>query len=277
MLYVATIHFATPKWIAIQQRYMKKNIHEEFHVFAILNGISQEYHSEFYRVVAAGGAHEGKLNLLAGEICSQAAPDDVLLFLDGDAFPIRDPMPAIYEGLENTSMVAVRRDENGDPQPHPCFCAVRVRDWLRLNGDWSPGYMWQDTTGRFVTDVGGNLLRTLERTNSRWTPLLRSNARNDHPLFFGVYADIVYHQGAGFRSPESRVDNETRPWRMKGERLPFVGPQIIRFNADRRQRWTDELHRTSGQLSESWYAAIERDDEFYTKLLSPAKVSQAGD
>jgi hypothetical protein len=36
--------------------------------------------------------------------------------------------------------------------------------------------------------------------------VLRTNRRNPHPLFFGVYGDVIYHHGAGFRLPISRVD-----------------------------------------------------------------------
>ena len=103
--------------------------------------------------------------------------------------------------------MAVRHDENAiDTQPHPAFCAVRVRDWERLHGDWSPGFCWEAENGRLTTDVGGNLLRALERSGDSWTPLLRSNRVNLHPLWFGIYGDIVYHHGAGFRWAVGRVD-----------------------------------------------------------------------
>ena len=65
------------------------------------------------------------------------------MFIDGDAFPIVDPMPVIEEGLAKAPLVAARRAENGnDPQPHPCFCVTTVGTWHSLPGDWSGGYTW---------------------------------------------------------------------------------------------------------------------------------------
>ena len=111
--------------------------------------------------------HAGKLNLMAAEIGAVGKPDDIILFLDGDAFPIADPMPAIHQALSESSLLAVRRAENsGDPQPHPCFCAIRVSEWQRLQGDWSPGMLWTNNAGKLVTDVGANLYGALLRTGS---------------------------------------------------------------------------------------------------------------
>ena len=175
VLYVATVHFRTPKWIDVQQSYLRRNIGEPFKTFAVLDGIDEEYHSRFDRVVAAKGTHEGRLNLLAAEISVVADPDDVILFLDGDAFPVADPMPTIRRALASTSLIAVRRNENqGDRQPHPSFCAVTVGEWKRLHGDWSAGYVWTSETGLSTSDVGGNLLGILERGNIQWTPLVRT-------------------------------------------------------------------------------------------------------
>ena len=81
VLYVATVHFRTPKWIDVQQSYLRRNIREPFKTYAVLDGIEEPYHSRFDRVVAAEGSHEGRLNLLAEEISVVAGPDDVILFL----------------------------------------------------------------------------------------------------------------------------------------------------------------------------------------------------
>ena len=91
------------------------------------------------------------------------------MFLDGDAFPIADPIGLIEDGLAKAPLVAVRRAENvGDPQPHPCFCVTTVGTWRRLPGDWSGGYTWPGHQGKLVTDVGGNLLRALELAELDW-------------------------------------------------------------------------------------------------------------
>ena len=47
--------------------------------------------------------------------------------------------------------------------------------------------------------MGGNLLGLLEDAGIEWYPMLRTNKVNPHPLQFGVYEDLVYHHGGGFR------------------------------------------------------------------------------
>ena len=63
-------------------------------------------------IVDQAGGHAGKLNNLAMEIAHYGEDDDLVMFLDGDAFPIDDPMPLIRSGLAETPLVAVQRAEN---------------------------------------------------------------------------------------------------------------------------------------------------------------------
>src|SRR5438552_3959048 len=186
------------------------------------------------------------------EISQVASPDDLLMFIDGDAFLIADPMPTIREGFEKAPLIAVRRAENfNEPQPHPCFCVTTVRTWNELPGDWTSGYTWPGPTGRRGGDVGGNLLRRLELTGTPWVELLRTNRVNLDPLYYAVYGGIVYHHGAGFRTGElSLVDRagavmewlgnsgrpiiggteRTRFWHAVGERVGDAGDLFGRPN-----------------------------------------------
>ncbi len=269
MLYVATVHFQSPKWIDVQLDYLRRNISEPFRTVAVLNEIDPAFEARFDTVLKAKGPHEGKLNLIAAEIMSSGDPDDIILFLDGDAFPIADPMETIHRALADTSLVAVRRDENwGDRQPHPSFCAVRVSEWRRLQGDWSRGGIWVNNSGNRVTDVGGNLLAALERSGSRWTPLLRSNAWNPHPLWFGIYGDIVYHHGAGFRAPLSRLDKEASGY-FGGKNFPVFGRVARTISNRRKQRTFEKVMRESTALSDDWFSRIQADPDFYQVLMTP--------
>lgn len=207
MLHVATVHHRSPRWLAVQRSYLDRHLTEPFRVVASLEGVDESLHALVDEVVPSAGKHAGKLNLLAHVVAQTASPDDVLVFLDGDAFPIADPMPTIRDALARTPLVAVRRDENvGDRQPHPCFCATTVGFWTSLPGDWSAGGPWTNAAGEVVSDVGGNLLWLLERDGIEWTPLLRTNRVDLHPVWFAVYGGIVYHHGAGFRRMISRAD-----------------------------------------------------------------------
>ena len=269
MIHVCTVHFGTARWIDVQLGYLHRTLTEPYAVYACLEDVDGDHDGKFARVVPARGPHAGKLNLLAAEVCAEADGQDVLVFLDGDAFPVVDPMPVVYEALGRSRLVAVRRDENAtDRQPHPCFCAVRVTDWLSLAGDWSPGHSWSGADGRMTTDVGGNLLRALERSGSTWTPLLRSNRIDLHPLWYGVYGGIVYHHGAGFRWAVGRVDLLDQPRTgTVGRRLPVAGPLLRRWDSARRQRFVADTANLALTKHEEMFAKLSRDPEFYRELV----------
>jgi hypothetical protein len=200
MLYVATAHYKSPRWIEIQASYLRRHVTVPYQTWASIEGIDGSFANSFDRVLEQRGPHPGKLNHLALEICHVARDDDLIMFLDGDAFPIADPMPIITHSLRDADLVAVRRAENLDePQPHPCFCVTTVGTWRKLPGDWSLGSVWPAGNGRQISDVGANLLRALTLTETPWVELLRSNGSQLHELFFAIYGDVVYHHGAGFR------------------------------------------------------------------------------
>jgi len=269
VIYVATVHVSSARWIDIQSDFLRRNILEPFKVYANLQDVPEGHAAKFDRVIPMLGDHPGKLNLIAGEIAAEARPDDLIFFLDGDAFPIANPLPTVLTGLERSALVAIRRDENAtDAQPHPSFCAVRVGDWERLHGDWSPGYSWTTTDGRQATDVGGNLLRALERSGDQWTPLLRTNRVNLHPLWFGVYGGIVYHHGAGFRWAVGRVDLVNPPrLTTRAKRVPGLGRFLRRRNRARAQRHHAQTAAAAQRLSNEVYQRIEHDPEFFRDLL----------
>jgi len=268
VLHIATVHFGSPRWIPIQVRELRRHLHIPYTTWTSLEGIDPSYGRHFDRVIEQSGPHADKLNHLAIEIGAEASDDDLLIFLDGDAFPIADPMPLIESGLAQAPLTAVRRAENGgDPQPHPCFCATRVGTWRSLPGDWTKGSMWRGENGEPKTDVGANLMRRLELTGTSWVPIQRSNRRNPHPLFFGVYGDAVYHHGAGFRDPISRSDTVgLRP--IPSGRTPLVGTLARRLGRIRWRVQARAIARRNLRLSERIFAGIERDDRAWLDQLT---------
>lgn len=225
MLHIATVHYRSPEWIEIQTRHLREHISVPYQTWTSLKRIDPAYAVHFDRVFEQRATHGEKLNHLALEISHEASDSDLLMFLDGDAFPIVDPMPLIDDGLGRAPLIAVRRVENvNEPQPHPCFCVTTVGTWRRLPGDWSRGYIWRGPRGEPVSDVGANLLRALELTQTPWVQVLRSNGTRLNPLFFAIYGDTVYH-GAGFRTDSvlSRADIEALPERWPASRIRGVG------------------------------------------------------
>jgi hypothetical protein len=209
MIHVLTVHWHDDRWVDIQLTYLHKHVQQPFKVYAFLNGLPQKHRAKyFYSCTEPIVEHAIKLNILADIAAfNTTEADDLLMFLDGDAFPVGEVVSFGREKLRQYPLIAVQRRENdGDIQPHPCFCLTTVRFWKAINGDWKEGYRWENPQGKFVTDVGGNLLGILKEKGIDWYPMLRSNKRNLHPVFFGLYEDLVYHHGASFRRPLSQVD-----------------------------------------------------------------------
>jgi hypothetical protein len=279
MLYIATVHYNSPHWIEIQAGYLRRHLSVPYQTWASIEGIDRSYASHFDRVLDQRGPHAGKLNHLALEICHVAADDDLIMFLDGDAFPVADPMPLVEGSLENAPLVAIRRAENLDePQPHPSFCVTRVGTWRSLPGDWSVGPVWPAVRGRRVSDVGANLLRILELSGTPWVPLLRTNGSELHPLYFGVYGEIIYHHGAGFRDGGlSRVDRDRLRARAAEQRARHPARRLLTSLLDRiRGRSWDSTTASNNEQSGLILQAIQEDDpEWLTKITGGVALERA--
>jgi hypothetical protein len=240
MLYIATVHYKSPRWIEIQARYLSEHVSVPHQTWTSLELIDPSYGAHFDRVLEQRGTHSDKLNHLALEIAHHGADNDLLMFLDGDAFPIADPMPLIEDGLARAPLVAVRRAENLDePQPHPCFCVTTIGTWRALPGDWSGGYTFTGPNGKVVTDVGANLLRALQLSGTPWVQVLRTNGTRQNPLLFAIYGEAVYHHGAGFRPAGvlSRSDLDAIPERWDAtNRTPHAPRSPLRRISPFRRR-----------------------------------------
>jgi hypothetical protein len=262
MLHIATVHHASPRWIEIQTRYIRDNISVPYETWTSLEKIDPAYGKHFDRVLELKGMHAAKLNSLAMEICNVGSDDDLLMFFDGDAFPIADPMPLITEGLAKAPLVAVRRAENADePQPHPCFTVTTVGTWRAIRGDWTAGYTWPGARGRPTSDVGGNLLRSLELTGTPWVQVLRSNRRNIDPLYFGIYGDVVYHHGAGLTGGLSPAHRATAPAPLHLPSAPGSRTAERILNGVRWRRWERGRERDLARLSLQMYERIRSGDK----------------
>ncbi len=281
MINVLTVHWKSDMWIDIQLKYLKMNIDEPFRVYSYLNYISTDHSDKFfYSSVEPITSHARKLNLLAEQVASHhdTKETDILIFLDGDAFPIKQLMPFIYQKLEQYPLIAVQRLENNDVQPHPSFCATTVGFWQTIKGDWNAGYKWK-SQGAWVTDVGGNLLQLLNENKENWHPLLRSNTKNYHPLFFGIYDDLIYHHGAGFREKVSKADDIKG--KLKFQKLSLWFSNLINY-LPKNNKYTfflihhlDPMRRIKRKTDlnnlitgEKIYQSIQENPLFYEQLIN---------
>jgi hypothetical protein len=265
MIHIATVHWATDRWVDVQLHYLEKHVRSPFRVYACLDGIDRDLSDRFYYSLSLEQArHPDKLNLLAELIAEEADANDLIVFLDGDAFPIAPFEPAVDGMLAENPLAAIRRDENrGDPQPHPSFCVTTVGFWQDIGGDWSRGQTWLNADGETVNDPGGKLLKALEERGTGWTPLLRSNAKDLHPIFFGVYGGLIYHHGAGFRKPLSRSDVAEIPGATELARSERGSPEYTDYMTLTQSR-RDENER----LSDEVFDRIKSDDDFAHALFS---------
>ena len=269
MIHIATVHWRDGRWLEPQRRYLDRNVEAPYRI-----------HADTDQSGEGPDAHAAKLNALATAIAREAEPDDVLVFLDGDAFPIAPLDDFLRATLGRVPLAAIRRDENlGDRQPHPSFCATTVGFWQELGGDWSRA-PWTNDVGWEISDPGGKLLETLTEKRVDWHPLERTNRVNLHPVLFGVYDDVVYHHGAGFRAVFDRVDRlragaiPDLPADLAGEPPPGLAGVAWKVRAKRwyvtekfpvvrRER---QLMRDNSELSKRVFRRLQEDEQFWLEV-----------
>jgi hypothetical protein len=275
VLHVATVHWRNPHWIPVQQTYLRRFAPANTQIWASLDELDGDHSAGFDHVTSIpttghgehsfNGGHGEKLEELARRISEVGGPDDALLFLDGDAFPVGPLDPVI---ATNQTLTAVRRDENrGDRQPHPCFTLTTVGFWNRIGGTW--GHDWVSSAG--ARDIGGELLQTLVKDDITWRPLLRMNTTDLHPLWFGVYGDsspVVYHHGAGFRP---RVDRADRPSAraLFPESVPVLGraERSLRWRSRQRSILRRRYQREAERLNATVQGWIDTDDNIADRFV----------
>ena len=278
-VHVATVHWQDDRWIDVQLAYLEQHLPKPYKVYAFLNRLDRDHSDRFFYSSDENiKEHSTKLNLLADLISFNAQDSDPLLFIDGDAFPIANLDRLVAEDLPRHELIAIKREEASDVQPHPSFCLTTVGFWRQLGGDWRKGgHHWVNAVGREVSDVGARVLKAVDEQGVEWKPLLRSNKQNPHPLFFGVYDDLIYHHGAGFRAArggrmviaESGAYEAERTLRHRViNALPRNKyTRKIRRRFDPVRKISQELKLRNGELSAEWWDKIEADPEFYRDLI----------
>lgn len=236
MLYIATVHHQNPLWPPIQLRHILLNTRVPFEVYAVCNGMKPglllQYGKVYKTKFRSTGAtnHAENLNFLAREVGKVGKANDILVFMDSDAFPIVPEFPMLVaDWLNAAPLVAVRRQEGPSPLlPHPCFCATTVGFWQTIKGDWLPT-PWRMSDGTVVQDTGSKLYKKLYERNVAWAELNCSNAAyRPHSTCFTVYGNVVYHHGAGSRGAYPDVHSEGSTC-LKMRQL---SPKILRLIED---------------------------------------------
>lgn len=211
MIHIVTVHFRSLDWIPIQHAYINANVSQfkiwyfidevEFEPWPFDFDVHYKSRSEVWNE-HVGKDHAIKLDKMVNELLANEPDDDVVLFLDGDSFPIAPIDKLIDEALTDNDFFAIVREEIGQAFPHPSFACCRLGFWRKHNLSWRL-CGW---------DTGGCLFRHFNAHNIKWKKVLRSHSLCDpepdpeYPavgvhlkLLFGVYGGFIYHHGAYFR------------------------------------------------------------------------------
>ncbi len=180
-------------------------------------------------------------------------------------------MPLVRRALDDGALVAVcRRENGGDVQPHPSFCALRMSEWRPLIGDWSSGYHWPMPGGGLTTDVGGDLLRALERAGRTWTPVRRSNRVDLTPSGSASTATSSTTTGRGSATCGSHGPTWVTLRPGAGATSVPSWRAVRQVDLLRIRRYRERVAHASQQLAEDMYGRIRDDLHFYRPLLDPA-------
>lgn len=277
MIHIGTVHFRFDYWIDIQLKYLNRFIDVPYRTYAFLTEIQKDNRNKFdFATNEWIREHDRKLNLLADIMCSHAEDKDIIIFIDGDAFPIQPLFPYIQEMVDKHQLVAVQRLDNlGDIQPHPCFCAIKASFWREIDGDWHNGYSWINSHGVSVTDTGASMLQKMEEHKINWYPMVRSNTKDLHPLLFGVYDNLIYHHGAGFRDAVLRVDN---PFLNPAREVNFIkrclellpnkfGGYRLKTMLHEDFKELERIKKANGELIRGFLKKIETNENFFEELI----------
>lgn len=234
MIYFLTVHWRTTRWLGSQHRYIKKNTPEKHKIYVAVpkQFTMSKYGFKYdYILHTDENKHGSKLDQLASIVGESADDEDIIVFIDGDAFPVKRHIPTMRVLLRKYPLVAIQRLEDaGSVHPHPSYCVTTVGFWKKIEGTWAVQNTYRAHGRIHLKDTGGKLWRILHRGQHPWKPLHRTNKRDYHPLFYGLYHNLIYHHGGGFfgRIPRTRLDNASskvkrQPWRKMAE---TYGPQF---------------------------------------------------
>jgi hypothetical protein len=156
--------------------------------------------------------HINSLNCLLAYFKRHQHNYEYFLFLDNDAFPIRRGWLAdlVQKMNEFSKIIAVVvRPENLEIRWHASVLMAKAEalsglefQMMRIpGGDFMGIDEWDVGIGRFQDSRRGEV----------W-PLIRTNRLNVHPVAYGVYFDMFYHQTFGGRRHVKRGRDTNQPW-----------------------------------------------------------------
>src|SRR3990167_442722 len=181
-----------PSWLMLQQENLSRTVGNIYdHAVYLSHGAD---HSLFSDKIIIGVEELDKSQILQQILTFfRANPYDFYLILDHDAFPFREGWLEILSHQirrANVSMAAAVFTENWGTFPSPSVFFLRGGAVFddRIDFHFRVG---KNLTGSPIRDIGVGM------TGLPMYPLLRSNARNFHPVMGGLYGHLFYRHGEG--------------------------------------------------------------------------------
>ena len=207
-----TVHYKSHEWVKVQYDFISKYI-SECKTYAYVDESPTEswpfkFDFDFRRDSKIkrkwpAAEHGSKLDNLV-KCLNNPVDDDILIFLDGDSFPIYSLDQFIFDTLTEYQFISIVRKEMNHSFPHPSFAMCRYKLWKEYKLTWLPGCF--NNIRVDIDDPGVTLQKQLESNKIKWKQILRTRSLSTHPIFFGIYGNLIYHHTAGFRPPTTRWD-----------------------------------------------------------------------
>jgi len=221
MIHLYTLHFKYDYWVDLQVNSFKKHIKVPYKTYAIFSHMSQDIYEkrknmyDHFEIRESGKSKHKGGNYHATDgnrhifpaIESNAKKGDIILRMDSDAFLIDDITQDFVDMVVDKKFIALCEPQHEWDTtvvtPHPSFWSYPV-EFLQQGLAEVMGAILEDSNSNWW----GGVERWLKNNDIEWTPITRSNKINLHPLYYGIYNDLVYHHWAGSRNMITRADRK---------------------------------------------------------------------
>lgn len=209
------------KWLDLQLLFLSQTTSDFDHIVVLSDGATNDYFEQKTKVIIpddtslkAHEAHCRGLNLLLEYFRNKSDDYENFIFLDADAFPIKqnwlpsllmkmnplesiDTVTGMMIPIGTTSkeydVAAALRCENLETRLHASILFVKKK--ALSNVSFSVSQVGNDLAGNLEFDVNIPVYQNKLRDSA--FPLIRTNKNNIHPLACGVYYDMFYHHACG--------------------------------------------------------------------------------
>ena len=263
MLHILTIHFSD-RWTDIQKRELARFISEPYKVYSILgDGVKrgtttvnyEKNKHKFDGAIPGAGHWTESMGKLIDYVLKnfKIKPTDKILLLDSDAFPIAPISDFLDEKLKEYPFVSAQEpmhEWNRNPLykiPHPMFMLFKAK--YIIKGDLL--YYIRNIIKYKNSNWWGGVIKWLNVHGYEYYPLVRSNKVDLHPLYYGIYDDLLYHHWAGSRNM-------------------ITAPDRLRHKALKRWRIDeplDDMAKKNSKMSDQVFERIESIDDIDNMML----------